>query len=101
VAVTLEGHGPAAAEAEGEVGAVAALRFVLPVVQAPGLLPTLGHPLPDVAAGKFRVADQGDALVDGPVVVDGEGIVEVDHAGAGGEFREAVAPLQDLLTQEK
>ncbi|MDD3815931.1 MAG: hypothetical protein PHZ02_14950, partial [Desulfocapsaceae bacterium] len=101
MAVTLEGHGAAAAEAEGQVDTVAALRFVLPVIKAPGLLPTLAQPLPDVAAGKVRVADQGDAFVDGAVVVDGEGVVEVHHAGTGGELGEPVTPLQDLLAQDK
>ena len=101
MAVTLEGHGPAAAEAEGEIDAVATLRLVLPVVETPGLLPALGHALPDIAAGKLRVTDQGDALVDSPVVVDGEGVVEIGHAVAMGKFGEGVAPLQDFLAQDK
>ncbi|MDO9041223.1 MAG: hypothetical protein Q7U64_02625 [Desulfocapsaceae bacterium] len=101
MAVALEGHGPAAAKAEGQVDAIAAPRFILPVVEAPGLLPAVGHALPDVAAGELRVADEGDALVEGAIVVDGEGVVEIDHAGAGGEFGEAMAPAQDLLAQGK
>ena len=99
--LALKGHVAAAAEAEGQVFTFPALLLPLPVVRAVLLLPALCHAMPDISAGKLRVAYQGDALVNGAVVVHGKGIIDIHHAGCGLQFREVIAPLHDRLPQHE
>ena len=97
-AVVQERYEPAAAETEGEIGALQAF-IVLPEIQVMGN-GVVADAIGQGAHSHLRPSHEGGAFVESAVIIDHQVIGQLHHADPHGRFLNPEAALQCLLPEE-